>query len=356
MESRDWYEAPAGTSRSETHCSKEGISDADQAQTKSVETEGGEEAMTPRHIHVLFAALIALSACSAVAAAQRSGVLRTVVLVSDADPQPSEPRLYRVYETVEQFTLLLTLANDSSEIVFVDQAALERDVRFTVNRGGQNVPITVRWNPDTWQAGRDTPVTVTPGSSSRMDPGMGVEWRIDLQPENGSRFPAGRYAIEIALGDPRDHISTAAGQSWGGTALRRTSVSVIVAPAATARERAAAFRGAGTIAIRENRQTEAVQMFQRARAADPSDHMSMIHLGDAYLRVKRYAEAVVEFENALRVMPRWGRSPVPMQLALAYVGLGDELNAARVLREQGMSEPMISSELNQYRATIRARK
>jgi hypothetical protein len=307
-----------------------------------------------RHVLVLFATLIALSTCAAVTAAQRSGVLRTVVLVRDAEPQPSEPRLYRLYETLEQFTLLLTLANDSSEIAFVDQAALERDVLFSVNRDGRNLPITVRWNPDTWQAG--TPVSVTPGSSSRMDPGMGVEWRIDLQPENGSRFPAGRYAIEIALGDPRDHISTAAGQSWGGTASRRASVSVIVAPPATERERAAAFRSAGAIAIRENRQAESVQLFQRARSADPSDHLSMIALGDAYLRVKRYAEAVVEFENALRVMPRRGRSPVPMQLALAYVGLGDELNATRVLRELGMSETKISSELNQYRATIRARK
>jgi tetratricopeptide (TPR) repeat protein len=310
----------------------------------------------PRHVLVPFVALVAVSTWTVVVAAQRSGLLRTFVVVSDAEPQRSEPRLYRVYETVEQFTLLLTLANDSSEIALVDQAALERDVRFTVNRDGRNVPITVRWNPDTRQAGRDEPVTVTPGSSSRMDPGMGVEWRIDLQPENGSRFPAGRYAIEIALGDPRDHISTAAGQSWGGTASRRASVSVIVAPPATARERAAAFRAAGTIALRENRQAEAVQMFQRARAADPSDHMSMSDLGDAYLRVKRYAEAVVEFENALRVMPRRGHSPVPMQLAQAYVGLGDELNATRVLREQGMSETKISFELNQYRATIRARK
>jgi Flp pilus assembly protein TadD len=132
-------------------------------------------------------------------------------------------------------------------------------------------------------------------------------------------------------------------------------VSVIVAPPTTARERAAAFRLAGTVALRGNRQAEAVQAFQRARTADPADHLSMIALGDAYLRVKRYAEAIVEFENALRVMPPH-RPAVPMALAYAYVAVGDESNAARVLREAGVSESKIPSDLDQFRSTIRARK
>ena len=309
----------------------------------------------PRHVLVLLKALIALSVYTGVAAAQRSGVLHTVVLVSDAEPQISEPRLYRVYETPEQLTLLLTLANDSSETLFFDQTELERGVDFTVTRDQQSVPITARWNADTRQAGRDAPVAVAPGGSTRMDPGKGVEWRIDVLPTNGATFTPGRYAIDVALGDARSYVSTAAGQPWGGAALRRTSMSVIVAPPATARERAAAFRGTGAVAIRENRQAEALQAFQRARTADPSDHLSMIALGHAYLRVRRYAEAIVEFENALRVMPR-ERSGVPMRLALAYVAVGDESNAARVLREQGVPEPRIPSNLDQFRATLRARK
>lgn len=150
-------------------------------------------------------------------------------LDGDADPQTPEPRLYRVYETPEQLTLLLTLANESSEIIFFDQTGLERDVRFRVTRDGRNFPITPNWHPDTRQAGRDGPVFVSPGSSTRMDPGKGVEWRIDLQPADATTFPVGRYAIEIALGDARGHVSTAAGQPWTGAALRSASVSVIVA-------------------------------------------------------------------------------------------------------------------------------
>lgn len=98
-----------------------------------------------------------------------------------------------------------------------------------------------------------------------------------------------------------------------------------------------------------------MQAFQRARAADPADHLSMIALGDAYLRVKRSAEAIVEFENALRVMTPH-RPAVPMALAYAYVAVGDESNAARVLREAGVSESRIPSNLDQFRSTIRARK
>ena len=357
MESRDWSEAPAGARQAETRCDKEGINHVDHTHTNGVETEDGNEAMRchlSRHVLVLFATLIALSASPAVTAAQFFDPLRAALSVSDAEPQ-SEARLFRVYETPKQLTLLLTLANQSSRNIFVDQTGLERNLRFTVNRDWRRVPISARWNRDAKQAGRDAPVAVSPGKSIQVDAVDSVEWRIDLERADGRTFPAGRYAIEVAWGDARDYVSTAAGQPWSGTTPGRGRVSVLVAPPTTARERAAAYRLAGSIALRGKRQAEAVQALQRARTADPTDHMSMVALGGAYLQVKRYAEAIVEFENALRVMPQ-GRSGVPMHLALAYVGLGDELNATRVLREHGMLESRISSELNQYRATIRARK
>jgi Flp pilus assembly protein TadD len=99
-----------------------------------------------------------------------------------------------------------------------------------------------------------------------------------------------------------------------------------------------------------------VQAFHRARAADPADYLSMIDLGIAHLRVNRYTEAIVEFENALRLMPRRDRSAVPSLLAFAYVALRDESNAARVLREAGVLESKIPSDLDRFRATLRARK
>jgi predicted Zn-dependent protease len=137
--------------------------------------------------------------------------------------------------------------------------------------------------------------------------------------------------------------------------LRSASVSLVVAPAATAQERAAALRAAGNTALRGNRPTQAVQALQRARAEDPTDHLSMVALGDAYVRLNQYKEAIVEFENALRVMPRH-RSGVPMRLAMAYVAVGDDVNAARVLREDGVPEQRIPSDLDRLRATLRARK
>jgi hypothetical protein len=73
-------------------------------------------------------------------------------------------------------------------------------------------------------------------------------------------------------------------------------------------------------------------------------------------RFNRYAEAMVEFENALRLMPRRDRSAVPSLLAFAYVAVGDESNAARVLREAGVFESKIPSDLDRFRATLRARK
>jgi hypothetical protein len=45
-----------------------------------------------------------------------------------------------------------------------------------------------------------------------------------------------------------------------------------------------------------------------------------------------------------------------MQLALAYVAVGDETSAARVLREAGVSESKIPSDLDRFRSSIRAQK
>jgi hypothetical protein len=159
---------------------------------------------TSRYLTISVGAVAALATCTALSGAQRTGVLSTVVLVGDAEPQTPEPRLYRVYEAPKQFVLRLTLGNESSESVFVD-------------------------------------------------------------------------------------------------------------------------------------------------------HLSMIGLGDASLRLNRYAEATIELENAWRVMRRH-RSGVPIRLALAYVGVGDEVNAARVLREDGVSEPRIPSRLDRFRSVIRPRK
>jgi hypothetical protein len=45
-----------------------------------------------------------------------------------------------------------------------------------------------------------------------------------------------------------------------------------------------------------------------------------------------------------------------MRLAMAYVAVGDDVNAARVLREDGVPEQRIPSDLDRLRATLRARK
>jgi Flp pilus assembly protein TadD len=100
---------------------------------------------------------------------------------------------------------------------------------------------------------------------------------------------------------------------------------------------------------------EAVPYLEELVRLQPDVWSFHASLGAAYLRSRRYADAV----NALeRAMPGWLTFPerrvdvVPNDLATAYLAQGRVRDAASVLRRIGLNEPEIEKRMSQLQARV----
>ena len=103
-------------------------------------------------------------------------------------------------------------------------------------------------------------------------------------------------------------------------------------------------RAAAVKASAENRYEDAAVSFEKALEATPANLELVAGLGNVYIVLKRYRDAIDVFE---RVLPRVvGKgSAIPMMLALAYVAEREDRNAATVLRMDGRNERQIADDL-----------
>jgi len=114
---------------------------------------------------------------------------------------------------------------------------------------------------------------------------------------------------------------------------------------------AAALRQKGKKALAENRLEDALAAYHQAVDADQSNPISLIYLGEVYLRAHRHREAIPILERAMGLTPSEG-SGVPFMLARAYIGINDENRAVATLRRAGMSEQRIPGEIAKLRDIV----
>ena len=99
----------------------------------------------------------------------------------------------------------------------------------------------------------------------------------------------------------------------------------------------------------------ALAAYQRALEADPTDVEAKAGLATTHIQLDQYKQAIVLYEQ---VPPQisTAHSGIPRLLALAYVGVGDETNAARVLQNAGTPQQRIAAEITALRAEIQRRR
>jgi tetratricopeptide (TPR) repeat protein len=179
-----------------------------------------------------------------------------------------------------------------------------------------------------------------PNETFEVGTRRGIEWRVMLRPSETDRFPAGQYLVNIELSDDLAARS----------AIRRTQMSVLASPARNDAERADEFYSLGRRALANGHLLEARGYLQRARATRPGTSIALFELAVIHLRLKEYREAIATFEQ---LPPIQDRSPIPVFLAQAYVGVGDEGKAAQVLLRTGMNSRDVASELDRLRRLVR---
>ncbi len=124
-------------------------------------------------------------------------------------------------------------------------------------------------------------------------------------------------------------------------------------PDGSPHERARAHLQQAESAKRSGRDQNALVELQQAAALDPSDVVSAVELGRMYLRLNRYADAIGPLEQAIRLAPPdLNITSIGSALAKAYLGVNDEPNAVRALRQSRVSEQLIPETIRQLRSRI----
>ena len=184
-----------------------------------------------------------------------------------------------------------------------------------------------------------------------LDAKQGCAWHLTIRRTDGHLFENGTFQLHFSARDLAEGVRKATGETWRGTFLRRTTLSVAVEPATTPEARAAEHRLAARAALDEGNTAEAIRRYELAVAAAPNDLDRHADLGFAYLQGRRFREAVNAYRVALPLAQR-ERSMIPEMLALAYLGLGDEPSAAAVLSSTGTPSQQVTEKLRQLRLAL----
>ena len=283
------------------------------------------------------------------ATAQQGGFLRIIPRAEDGDQQP-EARTWRFYEPPAEIRIHLFMANESSGAIELGRAATSAAITTTVRRDGRK-ELAIDRQDEVASAGVDR------GSledTLRIDAGATLDYVLKLRPAPPALFHPGIYEVTVGLSQLAGTARDDTGRRWTGRHIPETSITVVVAPPRGARERSAAFLLEGRRATRAKRPLDALSAYVRATEADPTDLAARTALGTAYLQMARYPEAIVQLEEVAAHVRADGHSPVPEQLAYAYLAVGDERNAMRVLRNTGAAEASVKSTIERFRARISA--
>jgi hypothetical protein len=283
--------------------------------------------------------------------AQAVGRMRLFVEAPGGDVVGAEPRTYRLYETPDHLTLKISLELASGDAVRITPGDMSRLVRFSLQSEPQ-LPLVANWDPQVRFDGSRQ--LVAPGADVRMDVGRSSEWVVTLRRRDQQIFEARRYTVVIAFPEGLRGSRSDDGRPWNGHLFgSQMTISLVVGPpSGDLRERTAALRQAGRVADANNQPDEALRTYQAALAIDPKDSRALLAMGDLYLRVRRYSDAITALQPLART-PTVEKSPVPYMLARAYLAVGDEANAVLTLRNAGIPAGQIQSNVQDLRETNR---
>jgi tetratricopeptide (TPR) repeat protein len=292
-------------------------------------------------------------ATSAPVGAQDSGLLRTTIGMPDTDEFfAANMTGHRSYVELDALVFTILTTNQSTAPLVVDQVKL-REAYTALVRGQEAIPVRVRWSDEIQTYDSNDPVPTSELEQILIEPRNFVRWTLMLERVDGQPFTWGEYVVFLNVGNLRPAVKTLDGGTWGGRLPtagiyeRIVSVKAPRSPAETARLHGIA---AGRAFERGDYEAQ-LQSMLLAAAADPSltDNLALV-----YLATGRYKEAISGFE---RIAARRGLTDpaVHRLLAQAYLGVGDEANARRVLSMAGLPSSAQTAELESARQRVRER-
>jgi hypothetical protein len=247
--------------------------------------------------------------------------------------------------------MVVFFRNESDEQLRVSQIALRTAVRLRVTSdSGEDVSSTLAWDSAIHRAGDPTSIPVLPTDVVEVPGGGGIGWDLAVARRDGASF-SGRYIVSLSS------AGIAKTLAWSASPGKRVLAGelsgggeMIVGPARSARERSEEAQIAGFEAARARNFGAAIQALERALAEGPENDLARTGLAASYVGSSRYRDAIDLYER------RFPSAERDAYLAQAYLGIGDEKSAERVLRAQGLAGPRLALELARHSEEVKKRR
>lgn len=275
--------------------------------------------------------------------------------VYGAETLAPQARTFSLWVPVNELRIEVATKNEGQQALLVDSGAFVGAVTAELLESGRPVPTRVVWDPTFRGLIENDDIPWATGVQHMLEPDSAIRWTVRLQPGDGA-LRDGQYTVAIDL---RKALQTAFlkpnGGRWIGRAPQRTELTVHVRTPTTANDANRSEQARGRLALKERRYGDALAAFLRAAAAGPPDVGLSADLGFAYLGISAFPDAITWLERALSLSSPAYKSALPGMLALAYVGNGDDVNAARILRSRGKSTEETAREIIRLRGVAKRR-
>ena len=248
--------------------------------------------------------------------------------------------------------MVWTFKNEvGDDVVTVVPAALESAIEIRVKGDDGMIETAPSWAADGKLIHQSEPAVVSPQQPIVLHPGDLIEWRLSLGRKDGAAWALGRY--EYAIDMTRAFAALRKDDlPWAVRGSREGRITVTIDDGTSKEARRFGHQWRASEALANGRPLDAVEEYRQMIAEDPADEGGYAGLGVALVRARRFKDAIEPLERALPFALKQD-STLPDILAYAYLGIGDELNALRVLR-LALPESLIPARLEKFKASLAA--
>jgi hypothetical protein len=247
-----------------------------------------------------------------------------------------------------------TFKNDEgAENVQIEPAGFRERIRVTAtDTEGRAVDTILAWSVRATVVGPDGNRS-TGAFLQQLQPGEWIEWQASLRRADGSAWERGEYRLSIDVAAALKMLRTGA-KPFTGRAEPGGIVTVRILPGSSAAAAKARHLREGHKALTERRFPSAIGSYRAAAGLDGSDRAVRGLLGQALVAAGEYKEGAAALELALPLALDGEKSAIPDTLAFAYLAVGDESNARRVLLLTG-PPAAVTSRLERLQKQLRGR-
>lgn len=229
----------------------------------------------------------------------------------------------------------LSIVNEEGKRLIFLPEDFQRELIIELSKDGERLPME---NLEVWFSAVKRKYIYDPGLSEQdynpsnlqvLEVGVGVRTSLILKRRSGIPFSYGLYTLICYF--RKDSVKFENGTNWRGRGGRGGSKFRIL-NVETPEDQRKYYIIKGGEFLQKNQPEQALEMYRELIKLAPEEIGNYAMLGNTYMRMKRYQEAIAAYEKALPAYEaNRQRTTFPYNLAYCYLAIGREAKAREVL-------------------------